>query len=126
MLCSCGCGRPAVARGLSKVCHQRARRAQKRAEHPRILQPLVATCVCGEPATKAGACQKCYDAWRKRRQIARRLQARRYKPIERRGGRAYRTHIALSEDEAMALNNLAAARGLTAAALIRTWIRSEA
>lgn len=44
MCCSVeGCERPAVARGLCKVCHQRQRRAAQRAERPRELAPLAAT-----------------------------------------------------------------------------------
>lgn len=35
-----GCSRPVAARGLCKVCHQRQRRAARRAETPRQLKPI--------------------------------------------------------------------------------------
>jgi len=80
-----GCGRPAVARGLCKRCHQNARRAAKRADTPRELQPL-----CVAPP---------------------------------REGIEIMFNVRLSEADRAALDRIARARGLTAAAAIRELIR---
>lgn len=54
MCCSVeGCERPAVARGLCKVCHQRQRRAAQRAERPRELAPLATSSPATAPADEA-------------------------------------------------------------------------